>query len=716
VKNIILLGILLLSMVFARRDCLQHAPIDILGRTMRPDKDTLAISPSGHFYIHFDTTGSAAPDLTDSDGNGIPDYVDEVGIIADSAYYVLVGQMGYSEEPFDGEGGYDIYIMSYGVGVYGYNYKDNGNTSYLQIDNDYVGYNSKFDLTPIQIMRISVAHEYFHGIQWGYEKNLGINAYFYEMTSMWFEDVLVPDGNDYLDGWADDLLNNPTADFDNTGGGYELALFGHYLSSFIDEKGIDDVKQSTIIREIWEDYSSRCINTDNQCSNIIESNQCETSENCDWIRGSCTIDTDTCIDYNKNSCEACIKDNDFGEQDSEPDCLSVCIVEDVALPGSCVGPICCNYQETVNIAGEETTVNYCGNGICDDNRDCEWIDGEIIVFNSVKSTIKNRYNQPFIKYWVDFMSRNLYNGIYEDMDNDFYYYSDQTLIEPILTITPTINDSISFNFDLDNKSVSIQSYSMGDLNTIVEIKHVLGDYIGRVATVSRESNVNTMFWSKDTLSQELYPDDEIHFIYGIDQSSGRIFIDAIPHTVPIPPSGLIATSAQDSMILYWNPSPGPGDSLYYVIYRDGDSIFQTIDTNYTDLHGISGEIDYSYEVTCYNENGESQPSGIVSITSWPTENNVTENQILSIYPNPIHKTNDTYILYALGTNYSKINLELINIRGQIVKTILLQSDQQGWHRENIHHVLNNNPSSGIYFIRLQHAKVSGQAVKITILN
>ena len=80
----------------------------------------------------------------DSDGNGVPDYVDEVGIIADSAHYVLVDMMEYEEEPYDGEGGYDIYIMSYAAGVYGFNYKDIGNTSYLQIDNDYVGYNFKF--------------------------------------------------------------------------------------------------------------------------------------------------------------------------------------------------------------------------------------------------------------------------------------------------------------------------------------------------------------------------------------------------------------------------------------------------------------------------------------------------------------------------------------------------------------------------------------------
>ena len=53
----------------------------------------------------------------DSDGNGVPDFVDEVGMIADSAHYVLVEQMGYNEEPYDGEGGYDIYIMSYGLPI-----------------------------------------------------------------------------------------------------------------------------------------------------------------------------------------------------------------------------------------------------------------------------------------------------------------------------------------------------------------------------------------------------------------------------------------------------------------------------------------------------------------------------------------------------------------------------------------------------------------------
>ncbi|SUZ91270.1 uncharacterized protein METZ01_LOCUS44124, partial [marine metagenome] len=60
-----------MSLVFASRDCLQQAELDALGRSSRPEKDTFAISPFGHFYIHFDTTGNDAPNLTDSDANGI---------------------------------------------------------------------------------------------------------------------------------------------------------------------------------------------------------------------------------------------------------------------------------------------------------------------------------------------------------------------------------------------------------------------------------------------------------------------------------------------------------------------------------------------------------------------------------------------------------------------------------------------------------------------
>ena len=294
--------------------------------------------------------------------------------------------------------------MTYSAGVYGYNYKETGGTSYLQIDNDYEGNNSIFDLTPLQIMRLSVAHEYFHGIQWGYETNLGNNAYFYEMSAMWFEDVLIPDGNDYLDGWADPLLENPDVAFDNTGNGYELALFGHYLSSFLDPQGIETAKNSTIIRKMWERYGS-------------------TSSN---------------------------------------------------------------------------------------------------AFNSVKYVLEDGYNISFIKTWADFISRNLYNGI----DESFYYYGDQALIQPINTQPQSLNNTESFTMQLDDESVEIQSFYLNSLDTLY-ISHSTNDYVGRVAILSDNHSINNLEWGLNNTS--FITDDEVHFIYG-SENGGPVTINLFDTT------------------------------------------------------------------------------------------------------------------------------------------------------------------------------------------
>ena len=619
-RIIIIIWIILSSLVFSRRDCLKQATRDALGRTERPGKDTLAISPSGHFYIHYDITGNAAPDSTDTDGNGTPDFVDEVGIIADAARIVLTENMGYDVEPFDRDSIYDIYVNSLSPREYGFNWKDpfctvhdtidiksecldsSGTwikgTSYLEIDNDYLGY----DLDPLEIMRISLSHEFFHAIQWGYEENLSGNKYFYEMTSMWFEDVMVPEGNDYLGStWTRDLFEYPTRAFNNTGDGYELALFGHYLSSFIDTKGSSDAQQSTIMREIWERY----------------------------------------------------RDNS----------------------GSAFSAV------------------------------------QYILQDPTKT-----YNIPFIEAWVDFISRNLYNGMYDNMDNPFYYYIDQALIDPIQTNSTSLIDGEEFELELDDESAAIQSYRIGNLESIFTIGHVQDNFTGRIAIVSNdEPEMNNLFWGSNTTTAESYSDVKIHFVYGVDGTSITLPIDITAHAVPLPPYDLMAVAAQDSIRLSWRPSPGPGDSLYYVIYRDGDSIFQIPDTNYTDSMGINGNIDYIYEVSCNNEIGESQRSGKVSILSWPNEDSVVTNLILSIYPNPIRETYDSHILYALGTDYSHTTIELINIRGQIVEAVSLRSYKRGWHRENINSLISPGLAAGIYFIRLRPENTFGRSQKITIL-
>jgi len=60
-------------------------------------------------------------------------------------------------------------------------------------------------------------------------------------------------------------------------------------------------------------------------------------------------------------------------------------------------------------------------------------------------------------------------------------------------------------------------------------------------------------------------------------------------------------------------------------------------------------------------------------------------------------------------------LELINIQGQIIKTVGLQYNQQGWHREKINSLVSSRLAAGIYFIRLRPNNNLGSTQKITIL-
>ena len=163
-KNYILL-LLLISFIYPRRDCLQQHELDRLGRLGgRPELQDSTLSPKGHFYIHYDTTAandeleSGPPDLTDLNLNGVPDYIDEVGTIADSARNVLGEVMGFQRAPFDADSIYDIYIMDYPKSKYGFNDTDkpgtadqnqeNGTSSYLKIDNDFIPHSLDVDISP----------------------------------------------------------------------------------------------------------------------------------------------------------------------------------------------------------------------------------------------------------------------------------------------------------------------------------------------------------------------------------------------------------------------------------------------------------------------------------------------------------------------------------------------------------------------------------------
>jgi hypothetical protein len=217
----------------------------------RPTKQKSIVSPQGRFRIHYDVTGTEAPkyDLSlTPDENAML-----VGIAADSAYNFEVNYLGYPPPPSDNnEGGdnkLDIYITT-ALGSYGFTELETylGNqkyTSYIEIHCNFQG--SDFATHGLDAVRVSVAHELHHTIQFGnYTGEFDMDSFFYEMTSTSMEEFVYDDVNDYY-AYMPHYFNNPNRIFNSfrpfTVDGYDIAIWNIFLQ---DKYGYE------IIKKQWE--------------------------------------------------------------------------------------------------------------------------------------------------------------------------------------------------------------------------------------------------------------------------------------------------------------------------------------------------------------------------------------------------------------------------------------------------------------------------------
>jgi hypothetical protein len=163
------------------------------------------------FCIHWVAEGIDAPSLSDSDGNGVPNFVEQVLKIAEHVHRVENGKLGWREPKSDGHKGggsskTDIYLSQIGGELFGYAAPDRGQASkehpiprrlhgYLVLDNDY----SAFEFpgtSAADDLEVTLAHEYNHILQFGYDAFQ--DAWFAESTATWMEEQVYPHIDDYL--------------------------------------------------------------------------------------------------------------------------------------------------------------------------------------------------------------------------------------------------------------------------------------------------------------------------------------------------------------------------------------------------------------------------------------------------------------------------------------------------------------------------------------
>ena len=215
----------------------------------RPSLQDSILSASGKFWIHFNSTGTNVPHYI---SNLTPLQNAQLAAEAiDSVYRFEVEYLDYPPAPSDnGAGGddrFDIYITYQGGGLYGATYFENeigsGSnkfTSYMEVDNAYIGYYS----SGIDGLEVTLAHEFHHAIQGGnYIVRLGKayeggDTYFYELTSTSMEDFVYGDVNDYV-AYLGTFFSNPDTPMP-LHNGYDFAIWNKFLK---ERFGFDIIKQ-----------------------------------------------------------------------------------------------------------------------------------------------------------------------------------------------------------------------------------------------------------------------------------------------------------------------------------------------------------------------------------------------------------------------------------------------------------------------------------------
>jgi hypothetical protein len=207
---------------------------------------------AGHICIHWVSTTRDAPPS--------PHWVDRQLRMLVHVWNYEVKKLGYRPPISDGRRGggtgrFDVYLKElYHQGYYGITvaehpaaYNRHLYSSYLLLDNDFS--RSQYGAAPMQVARVTAAHEFFHAIQYAYDVNE--DPWLKESTATWMEDQFDDSSNDnrqYLPWSQLRRPGTPLDTFSSSGfAQYGNWVFFEYLSERFGRG---------VVRSIWRHAAS----------------------------------------------------------------------------------------------------------------------------------------------------------------------------------------------------------------------------------------------------------------------------------------------------------------------------------------------------------------------------------------------------------------------------------------------------------------------------
>lgn len=212
-----------------------------------------------NFQIEF---SDLIKEQTDSDSDGIADIIEIIAESAENSWAIEVTEMGYDAPVDSGEhltvilDDINEYLSEGAVGITSIG--SDGVSPYLAVD-------------PWQsenILKVTMAHEFFHCIQFAYTtdgSDFAANfqgVAFAEESAVWFEDRVYDSVNDYL-GYLKGFLDYPdfsvfsgVSPADNPYYVYGLTIWPKFLVQYFQD--------DSLIKEVWDDYFSSSLAYENE--------------------------------------------------------------------------------------------------------------------------------------------------------------------------------------------------------------------------------------------------------------------------------------------------------------------------------------------------------------------------------------------------------------------------------------------------------------------
>ncbi len=234
-----------------------------MGAYSYDDSDVLDAvdGPEGLVRVHYSVEGPNQTILDDDDGNGWPDFPEQVAAEAEDVldFYAGLGfsyPLGEEEmglEPLGGSYAFDFYLVDFGGSADGMFATDTCSggvcSGYMLMENDFRGYGYSSLDTAIKVL---TSHELFHAVQNAY------SAYepdwLAEGTAVWAEFQYDPGNEDFL-WFCDEYLDDTGRSIDSPPAGsvtsfsYGTALFFQFLTERLGEQVGPDIQAEMMGRD-----------------------------------------------------------------------------------------------------------------------------------------------------------------------------------------------------------------------------------------------------------------------------------------------------------------------------------------------------------------------------------------------------------------------------------------------------------------------------------